>query len=166
MKKLFIHSFKSPIGVIRLAATEKGLAAVSLPGESRSHFERQVERDFAGYEKGKGGRINKRAESQLRRYLGGKLRKFELPLELTGTPFQKKVLRRVQRIPFGATATYGEIARAVGHPQASRAVGGANGRNRLPLVIPCHRVVASSGLGGYGGGLTLKKRLLKLEGVL
>ena len=166
MKRLFIHSFKSPIGVIRLAATEKGLAVVSLPGESRSLFERQIERDFAGYEKTNGGRINKQAESQLRRYLGGKLRKFHLPIELEGTPFQKKVLRRVEKIPYGATTTYGELARAVGHPQASRAVGGANGSNRLPLVIPCHRVVASGGLGGYGGGLTLKKKLLKLEGAL
>jgi len=166
VKRLFIHSFKSPIGIIRLAATEKGLAVVSLPGESRGLFDRQIERDFAGYEKAKGGRINKQAESQLRRYLGGKLRQFQLPMEPGGTPFQKKVLRRVQKIPFGATATYGEIARAVGHPQASRAVGAANGSNRLPLVIPCHRVVASGGLGGYGGGLALKKRLLKLEGAL
>ncbi|MCK4301404.1 MAG: MGMT family protein, partial [candidate division Zixibacteria bacterium] len=69
----------------------------------------------------------------------------------------------VARIPYGRTCTYGEIARAVGHPRASRAVGGANANNNLPLVIPCHRVVAANGLGGYGGGLAMKRRLLKIE---
>jgi methylated-DNA-[protein]-cysteine S-methyltransferase len=87
-------------------------------------------------------------------------------LDIRATPFQKKVLRRVARIPFGKTATYGRVAASVGAPNASRAVGQANASNNLPLVIPCHRVVAANGLGGYGGGLTLKKRLLNLEGAL
>ena len=113
-----------------------------------------------------GGEVNLRAEKQLRKYLDGKLRHFDLKVDMLGTPFQRKVLKKVSAIPFGKTMTYGDIARAVGSPGGARAVGRANATNLLPLVIPCHRVVASDGLGGYGGGLNMKSELLKLEGTL
>lgn len=93
------------------------------------------------------------------------MKKFHLKLDLSGTPFQKKVLRKIAAIPYGRTKTYGSIAAAVGHPHASRAVGSVNARNPLPIVIPCHRVVGASGPGGYRYGLKIKKNLLKLEGV-
>jgi len=166
MKKIYLHSFATKIGIIYTAATEKGLALVSFPASSRKYFEMKIEKLFCKYEICSGGEINRQTEKQLTAYLDGRLRKFTLKLDVHASPFHKKVLKRVTRIPYGKTMTYGEIARAIGHPKAYRAVGTANAQNNLPLVIPCHRVVASSGLGGYGGGLQMKKKLLRLEGAL
>ncbi len=166
MKKLFVHSFTTPAGTVRTAATDKGLAVIALPGESRRAYEGRIERLFPGHEIASGGTINKQAERQICSFINGRLKKFTVRLDPHGTTFQKKVWRRVGKIPHGRTMTYGEIARAVGNAGASRAVGAANGANPLPLIVPCHRVVASTGLGGYGGGLKLKKRLLKMEGAL
>ena len=105
------------------------------------------------------------AEVQLRAYFAGELRRFDLPLDIVGTEFQKRVWKELETIPYGETRSYREIASAIGAPTAIRAVGAANGSNPLPIVIPCHRVIGSSGkLVGYGGGLPLKERLLKLEG--
>lgn len=106
-------------------------------------------------------------ERQLSEYLEGKRRVFELPLHLEGSEFQKDVWEAVFQIPYGQTASYGEIAHLIGKPKASRAVGAANGANPIPIVIPCHRVIGSDGsLTGYGGGLALKSRFLALEGIL
>jgi methylated-DNA-[protein]-cysteine S-methyltransferase len=101
---------------------------------------------------------------QLSAYFAGRLRKFELPLRPEGTSFQRSVWDALLRIPYGATTSYGALARDLGKPEASRAVGLANGSNPIPIVIPCHRVIGASGkLTGYGGGLDLKRRLLDLE---
>jgi methylated-DNA-[protein]-cysteine S-methyltransferase len=101
---------------------------------------------------------------QLRAYFEGNLKTFDLALAPDGTPFQLAVWRALQEIPYGETISYGELARRVGSPQASRAVGAANGRNPLPIVIPCHRVIGGDGsLTGYGGGLRIKRTLLDLE---
>ncbi|MEZ6060758.1 MAG: methylated-DNA--[protein]-cysteine S-methyltransferase [Planctomycetaceae bacterium] len=103
---------------------------------------------------------------QLNAYFRGQLRHFDLPLAADGTEFQKQVWSALSAIPFGETTSYGEIARAIGRSQASRAVGMANGRNPISIVVPCHRVIGSSGkLVGYGGGLDRKTTLLRLEGV-
>ena len=166
MKKLFVNSFKTSIGTVRTAATDRGLALICLPGESKRYFDERVEKLFVGHQVQSGGKVNRTAQRQIVDYLDGKRTRFDLPLDLHGTPFQKTALRRVARIPYGKVKTYGEIAAAIGKPRAARAVGSANARNNLPLVIPCHRVVAANGLGGYGGGLALKKRLLKMEGSL
>ena len=105
------------------------------------------------------------AVRQLRSYFGGQLRRFDLPLYMRGTPFQLRVWRELERIPYGETRSYRQIAAAIGAPRAVRAVGAANGANPIPIVVPCHRVIGASGkLVGYGGGLPLKKRLLELEG--
>ena len=102
---------------------------------------------------------------QLRAYFAGALRRFDLPLDPQGSAFQKRVWQHLETIPYGATRSYRQVAESVGTPQAVRAVGAANGANPIPIVIPCHRVIGSSGkLTGYGGGLELKKRLLELEG--
>lgn len=107
------------------------------------------------------------AEGQLRAYFAGMLRKFDLPLETSGTSFQESVWRLVAAIGYGQTRTYMDLARELGSPGAVRAVGAANGANPLPIVIPCHRVVATGGgMGGYGGGVELKRRLLALEGAI
>jgi methylated-DNA-[protein]-cysteine S-methyltransferase len=101
---------------------------------------------------------------QLREYFAGKRVEFDLPLAPEGTAFQRGVWRQLQEIPYGETISYGELARRVGNPKASRAVGSANGANPLPIVIPCHRVIAGDGsLGGFGGGLPTKQTLLDLE---
>jgi len=102
--------------------------------------------------------------SQLTEYFGGERQRFELPLGPEGTPFQQRVWRELQDIPYGVTISYGQLAARIGQPTASRAVGLANGSNPLAIVIPCHRVIGANGtLTGYGGGLPMKERLLALE---
>ena len=104
---------------------------------------------------------------QLDGYFAGRRRTFEFPMEMAGTPFQRQVWNALQQIPYGETATYGDIASMIGKPSACRAVGLANGRNPIAIVVPCHRVIGKSGaLTGYGGGLTRKEQLLALEGAL
>lgn len=165
MNRLWTHSFSSPLGVIHLASTSKGLALLTLPGGSDEWFETQIQSHFLRYERVSDGVLNKRVEKQVSEYFSGKRTRFDLPLDIHAAPFHAKVLRAVAKIPYGETRTYGEIASAVKNPGASRAVGTANARNMIPIVIPCHRVVASHGLGGYGGGLEMKKYLLRLESV-
>ena len=104
------------------------------------------------------------AIAQLREYFAGRRRTFDLPLAPRGTPFQRTVWDALTRIPYGETVSYGELARGIGKPQASRAVGLANGANPLPIIVPCHRVIGADGsLTGFGGGLEIKRRLLALE---
>lgn len=163
MNRLWTHNFATPFGQIHLASTSKGLSLLTLPGGSDEWFEKQVQTHFDGYEIVSGGILNQRVAKQISEYFAGKRHKFDLPLDLHAAPFHAKVLGAVAKIPYGETRTYGDIARQVKNPGASRAVGTANARNMIPIIIPCHRVVASNGLGGYGGGLEMKKFLLKLE---
>lgn len=103
---------------------------------------------------------------QLRAYFGGELKRFDVPLSLKGTPFQLAAWKELMNIPYGETITYGEQAGRMGRPKACRAVGGANGRNPVAIIVPCHRVVAANGkIGGFGGGLGIKRKLLALENV-
>jgi methylated-DNA-[protein]-cysteine S-methyltransferase len=102
---------------------------------------------------------------QLEEYFAGERTEFDIPMELDGTQFQREVWAELSRIPYGETISYGELARRVGRPKGPRAVGQANGRNPIAIIVPCHRVVAGNGIGGYGGGLTCKRTLLALEGV-
>jgi methylated-DNA-[protein]-cysteine S-methyltransferase len=106
------------------------------------------------------------AERQLAEYFAGRRKRFALKLDVSGTPFQRKVWNALLTIPFGETRSYAQIAKQIGHPSAMRAVGAANGRNPVSIVAPCHRVVGSNGaLTGFAGGLEVKARLLALEGV-
>lgn len=110
------------------------------------------------------GKVLSQAQIQLQEYLQGRRKKFDLPLDMQGTEFQKKVWKELLQIPYGKTLSYKQLATALGSPQASRAVGTANGKNPLCIVIPCHRVInTDGGLGGYSGGLKIKGRLLQLE---
>ena len=107
---------------------------------------------------------NEKALQQIHEYLRGERRTFDLPLDLRGTAFQVAVWNALRKIPYGETRSYGEVATAVGRPKATRAVGQANGANPIPIIIPCHRVIGTTGgLVGFGGGLPLKERLLVLE---
>jgi methylated-DNA-[protein]-cysteine S-methyltransferase len=109
--------------------------------------------------------ILKEAATQLQEYFAGERTEFDLQMEMEGTPFQQEVWAELSRIPYGQTRSYGEVADRIGRPQSPRAVGQANGRNPIAIIVPCHRVLASKGIGGYGGGLTVKRALLALEGV-
>ena len=109
--------------------------------------------------------VLKDTATQLEEYFAGERTEFTVPMELDGTPFQKDVWTELTRIPYGETISYGELARRVGRPKGPRAVGQANGKNPIPIIVPCHRVLASTGIGGYGGGLPMKRTLLAVEGV-
>jgi methylated-DNA-[protein]-cysteine S-methyltransferase len=104
--------------------------------------------------------------TQLEEYFAGERTEFDIPMELDGTAFQKEVWTELSRIPYGETISYGELARRVGRPKGPRAVGQANGKNPIPIIVPCHRVLAGNGIGGYGGGLPMKRVLLAVEGVI
>jgi methylated-DNA-[protein]-cysteine S-methyltransferase len=157
--------FDTPFGRMAVAATARGLARVLLPNEAAALRASAVspEPDRAAEA------LAARAEREILEYLAGSPRRLEftVPVDLSAAPpFHAKVLRALARIPYGKTVTYAALAARVGRPHGARAVGQAMARNPVPLVIPCHRVVASGGgLGGYGGGLALKRRLLDLEGV-
>lgn len=152
---------------LELFTVEHELVAIGFGARSRRVLERWLRRFFPAAPVEPAGDRNRDTEAELAQYLAGRRRVFDLPLRLLGTGFEKDVWRAVESIPYGRTATYREIAQLVGRPRATRAVGAANGKNPLPIVIPCHRVVGSNGsLTGYGGGLAVKRRLLALEGAL
>lgn len=158
-------SLDSPIGNIFIASTSKGILEVSI-GETD-------EKNFSAYLREKHNTKVLRDTTaaneiieDIKKYFKGSPVKFRCGFDLKGTTFQKRVWGALQRIPYGETRTYKDIARAIGNPEASRAVGNACGKNPIPVLIPCHRVTASDGsIGGYSGGIGIKKRLLKLEGI-
>jgi methylated-DNA-[protein]-cysteine S-methyltransferase len=141
----------TPIGELLLAGDGHALTAVHMDGTPGPGWQQDP------------GALREPSE-QLRAYFAGELREFDLPLAPHGTPFQQEVWSALREIPYGSTISYGELAAAVGRPDAPRAVGAANGRNPIAVVIPCHRVIGASGaLTGYGGGLPRKRLLLDLE---
>lgn len=154
------------MGILALEITEGKITRVYLPGEvpDSSTADRSVESGRAGGMSDPDRALADEAFAQLESYFAGERKEFDLPLEPEGTGFQRLVWGLLAAIPYGSTATYGQIAAAAGNPAAARAVGMANNRNPLPLFIPCHRVVGGDGsLVGYRGGLELKRRLLELE---
>jgi len=147
---------KSPIGTLLLAGDAEGLRFIGFPeGKGQVQPESDWRKDDRAF-----GDVKK----QLDEYFAGKRKAFDLKLAPTGTAFQRDVLAALQQIPYGETRSYQDVASGVGRPKAVRAVGAANGRNPLPIVIPCHRVIGANGnLTGFGGGLPVKKYLLELE---
>lgn len=151
-----IQYLDSPIGTLRLVSNGSQLTGIEFEGQHGEDDSREV-RDAA---------LAACAE-QLTDYFAARRRTFDLPLAARGTPFQKSVWNALARIPYGELRSYGDIARLIGNPAAVRAVGAANGRNPLPIVVPCHRVIGSNGtLTGFAGGLEVKSFLLRLEGAL
>lgn len=157
MKPIQLYTtISSPLGEILLARNDQGLTHLNfqegahpLPIDPAWRQERDAFRDTV---------------AQLDAYFAGELREFDLPLAPQGTPFQLAVWQALQTIPYGRTLTYAQLAQQLGKPKAVRAVGAANGRNPLPIIIPCHRVIGADGsLTGYGGGLPIKEALLSLE---
>jgi methylated-DNA-[protein]-cysteine S-methyltransferase len=158
-----MKTFDTPIGKVGIAATPRGLSRVLLPGEHEKG-DNTLSRTAADARAAEAHLAQ--AEREIQEYLAGRRREFTVQVDLTGLPpFHQKVLRALCRVPCGSTVTYGELAAQVGSPRAARAVGQVMARNPVPVVVPCHRVVASGGgLGGFGGGPDLKRRLLALEG--
>ena len=149
---------ESPVGALKLVASDKGLAAILWENDSprRVPLTGLVEDDTHP--------VLLKAERQLQEYFAGSRRAFDLPLDMRGTTFQKDVWEALLAIPYGETRSYGQLAKQLGRPSASRAVGAANGRNPISIVVPCHRVIGSSGkLTGFAGGLDVKARLLDME---
>lgn len=156
MSTIYYDYLPTPIGKLLLAMDGQGLRHV--------HFETGRDRlePGEGWEPGAGALHEARA--QLKAYFAGKLTTFDLPLAPHGTEFQQRVWLELLRIPYGETTNYGDIARRLGDVQATRAVGAANGRNPLPIIVPCHRVIGADGsLTGFGGGLPVKRWLLDHE---
>ncbi|MFW6294873.1 MAG: methylated-DNA--[protein]-cysteine S-methyltransferase [Halanaerobium sp.] len=142
--------FNSPIGLIELQADRSELLSLKFQDEKRYQEEKTA--------------VLKAAREQLKEYFEGARKEFKLPLRIEGTDFQKSVWRQLREIPYGNTFSYKEVAEAIGNNKAYRAVGNANNKNSIPIIIPCHRVTASNGeLGGYGAGIWRKKWLLEHE---
>jgi len=149
---------QTPVGVLTIVATEKGVAALlwqdDKPERVRLHRGLRDDND----------QLLLNAERQLNEYFAGVRSEFDLPLDFSGTEFQKSVWEALRSIPYGETRSYGDIARQIGRQKAMRAVGAANGRNPISIVAPCHRVIGANGaLTGFAGGLEIKKYLLALE---
>jgi len=156
---------ETPIGPLVAGATDDALCLLEYP--DRRMMETQLEtlrRRFARPLAPGESPLFPEVRAQLKEYFAGRRRDFDLPLDYPGSPFQRRVWDALRHIPYGETRTYAELARELGAPGAARAVGRANGANRLAIVIPCHRVTGGGGPGGYGGGLWRKLRLLELEG--
>lgn len=150
----------SPIGMLKLVASTKGLVAILWENDKprRVRLADGVEEALHP--------VLVRTEIELSEYFAGKRDKFSVPLDMRGTTFQKQVWQALLAIPFGETRTYGDLANRLGNPAATRAVGAANGRNPIAIVVPCHRVIGATGsLTGFAGGLQAKAHLLNLEGV-
>ncbi|MFQ6606034.1 MAG: methylated-DNA--[protein]-cysteine S-methyltransferase [Fidelibacterota bacterium] len=157
-------TFPSPFGRLGIARTQKGLCRLSFP-EKTPQLPTYLRTQFPGETILKDNHGLQSAIDQLKAYFAGERKTFDLVLDLRLPPFYKKVLEEVRKIPYGTTASYKDIAQRLKNPLAVRAVGSANARNPLPIIIPCHRVVGhNGGLGGYGGRLDRKVILLELEG--
>jgi methylated-DNA-[protein]-cysteine S-methyltransferase len=157
----------SPYGTLTLAATDAGLVAIGLPNLPTDQVLENLSAKISPRILEVPGRLDE-ARRELDLYFGGRLRDFDIPLDWRlSSGFRQRVLREIDRIPFGETRSYTEMAAGAGNPRAIRAAGSACGSNPIPIIVPCHRVLRTGGaLGGYGGGLELKQELLRLEGVL
>jgi len=163
MEKIYYASFYSPfLKRVFVASTSKGLCMVDFLTSEKVFLE-GLKSLFPG-DIVKDERKNRKVLLLLENYLKGRLKRFDCPLDLRGTLFQKKVWSALARIPYGKTKSYQEIAKSIGHPKAFRAVGNANGSNPIPIILPCHRVIETNGgLGGFGYGIRVKQLLLDFE---
>ena len=151
---------ETPLGDLVITASDAGLTGVWFPGPDLPAFHPDGGR-------GSATAVLARAREQLAEYFAGSRTAFDLPLAPAGTAFQRRVWDALRTIPYGATLSYSELARRLGDPRATRAVGAANGKNPIPIIVPCHRVIGARGeLTGFGGGLERKRWLLEHEGAL
>ena len=175
MSTLAIESIQTPVGDIQIHCSNAGVKQLKIRwnlnsgqfgqrGENRKSAAAQNSGKPANKKQTPATKIASQAKRELQEYFAGRRRDFSVPLDMDGTDFQKKVWQALSEIPYGEVRSYGQIARRVGNPKASRAVGTANGANPVAIIVPCHRVIAGDGsLGGFGGGLANKTYLLTLE---
>ena len=164
MDRLATTTYESPLGRLRIAATETGVVRIALPRAAGRGFAGWLERELPSAEALDWLPPLEKVCRELDEYFAAQRRDFQVPLDLRGTDFQLDVWRALREIPFGETSSYGEIAHSIKRPRAARPVGGDAVRDPLPIIVPCHRVIASGGkLGGYTGGPDLKRKLLALE---
>jgi len=157
-KRYIYKSVASPVGRLKIVATDDGLAAILWERDRPGRVPLKLDAEASEHP------VLLEAERQLQEYFAGTRKQFALTLDVDGTAFQRKVWSALLAIPFGETRSYSQIAKAIGHPGAARAVGAANGRNPVSIVAPCHRVIGSTGaLTGFAGGLAVKAQLLALE---
>ena len=150
----YLNTLDTPLGRLQIEATENGLCGIWFPSRTRKPV------PSSGKNK-----VITVAKQELSAYLAGDLTAFSVPLDWQGTRFQESVWQALLAVPYGETVTYGDIARAIGSPSSSRPVGGAVGKNPIPIIVPCHRIIGSDrSLTGFTGGLDIKIRLLELEG--
>ncbi|MHB8424822.1 MAG: methylated-DNA--[protein]-cysteine S-methyltransferase [Gammaproteobacteria bacterium] len=153
---MYYQTVSSPVGELLLAGDDAALHLIHFQAGPRPM------KPETGWQQD--ARLFREVLRQLKAYFAGKLRQFDLPLKPEGTAFQMRVWRALRTIPYGETWSYGQLARRIGKPAASRAVGAANGQNPIPIIVPCHRVIGADGsLTGFGGGLSIKQKLLELE---
>lgn len=162
-KKMILSEYASPFGELVLGACDESICLCLWKNACELMSGRVDERMSGGVDEGMSGGVLAEAKRQLELYFQGRLRVFQLPLLMTATGMTRRVLEALEDVPYGETVTYGELARRIGNPGAARAVGRALGRNPLHVIIPCHRVVAARGRGGYAGGVEHKAQLLELE---
>lgn len=146
-------TFKTDFGFLKVSGCERYIRRIEVLKEDIQALENELPEHFI------------QAEKQLKMYFLGELKEFNLPIYLEGTEFQKSVWNVMMNTPFGQTKTYGEVGKIIGNPKASQAIGGACGKNPIPFIVPCHRILSSNGLGGFALGLENKKRLLDIERV-
>jgi O-6-methylguanine DNA methyltransferase len=164
METIHWMNLSSPVGELNLAATKKGCAFLCLR-MNRKNFHALIRNTFPSAELKESQEFLTETLDDLKRYWKGNPKSLKTTFDLKGTSFQMKVWRELQKIPFGKTISYRELAKRIGKPKSARAVGGAVGKNPVSILIPCHRVIASDGtLGGYSGGLSIKQKLLAHEG--
>jgi methylated-DNA-[protein]-cysteine S-methyltransferase len=156
-EQVYYTHLASPIGKLLLLSDGEKLTGIQFPRNQSKSVPADWKRDAGPFDE---------VIRQLRAYFAGELTEFDVPLNLQGSPFERKVWSMLCKIPYGKTVSYGHIAGKIGQPKAFRAVGLANGKNPIPIIVPCHRVIGSNGsLTGFGGGLPLKRWLLEREGV-
>jgi len=161
---VYVTRLATPIGELTLTASDTALTGVYFP--TSRHVGGELRRG-AEADSGPGGEVLSRARQQLAEYFARARMTFDLPLAAQGTEFEHRVWDALRTIPFGATTSYGEIARRLGEARNARAVGTANGKNPIPIIVPCHRVIGAKGdLTGFGGGIERKRWLLEHEGAL
>ena len=154
----FANTIPSPVGALKLVASENGLAAILWENDNPKRVR------LGALAASPGHPVLRRVERELGEYFAGERTAFDVPLDPVGTDFQKQVWAALLTIPYGETRSYGDLARQLGNPKASRAVGAANGRNPISIITPCHRAIGSDGaLTGFAGGLEAKRYLLSLE---
>ena len=155
--RLFSDTLVTPLGTLTLEASDRGLSSIQFPNRPNRKIEGKLTSNS----------VIKLAQQELTAYFARQLKEFSVPLDWRGTAFQESVWQALTAIPYGETVSYGDIARAIGRPRSARPIGGAVGRNPLPIIVPCHRVIGTDQtLTGFTGGLNLKVALLEIEGRL